>query len=121
MKTRERWELKGNVRKEGERKELASEKLHSSEYMQSYMRKMKELLGGTKVGIGDSIPVSEVSEIFKKSLIQGLEEVVGYKMCCRGKKGTAWCTQETKITVEEKRKSYKKMLQGCVPEEVKER
>lgn len=72
MKTRERWEFKGNVRKEGERKELASEKLHSSEYMQSYMRKMEELLGGAKVGIGDSFPVSEVSEIFKKSLIQGL-------------------------------------------------
>ncbi len=31
VKMRERWELKGNKKKEGERRELASERLHNSE------------------------------------------------------------------------------------------
>ncbi len=54
-------------------------------------------------------------------MVQATEEVVGYKTCRQGKKGTAWWTQEIKIAVEEKRKAYKKMLQRNVPEEVRER
>ncbi len=55
-----------------------------------------------------------------RSLVQATGEVVGYKTCRRGKKGTAWWTQEIKITVEEKRKAYKEMLQRNMPEEVRE-
>ncbi len=53
-------------------------------------------------------------------MIQATEEVVEYKACRRGTKGTAWWMQDIKIAVEEKRKAYKKMLQRNVPEEVKE-
>ncbi len=54
-------------------------------------------------------------------MVQATEEVVGYKTCSRGKKVTAWWTQEIKIAVEEKRKANKKILQRNVPEEVRER
>ncbi len=57
----------------------------------------------------------------QRPLVQATEEVVVYKMCRRGTKGTAWWTQEVKIAVEEKRKAYKKLLQRIVPEEVRER
>ncbi len=69
----------------------------------------------------DNACVSKVFEIFKRSLIQATEEVVGYKTCRRGKTGTAWWTQEIKIAEEEKQKVCKKMLQRNVPEEVRER
>ncbi len=68
----------------------------------------------------DNACVSELFETFKRSLIQATEEVVGYKTCWRGGRGTAWWTQEIKMAVEEKRKVYKKMLQRNVPEEVRE-
>ncbi len=54
-------------------------------------------------------------------MVQATEGVVGYKTCRRGKKGTAWWTQEIKIAVEEERKAYKKMLQRNVPEEKRKR
>ncbi len=41
---RERWEFKGNGRKEGERRELASMRLCNSEESQTYDRKVEELL-----------------------------------------------------------------------------
>ncbi len=69
----------------------------------------------------DNVCVIEFFVTFKRSLIQATEEVVGYKTCRRGRKGTAWWTQEIKIAVEEKRKAYKKMLQRNVTEEVRER
>ncbi len=62
--------------------------------------------------------VSDVSETLKKSLVQATEEVVGYKICGRGKKGTAWWKQKMKTAVEEKRKEYKKMLQRSVLEKI---
>ncbi len=68
----------------------------------------------------DHACVSKVFDIFKRSLVQVTEEVVGYKTCRRGKNGTAWWTQEIKTAVEEKRKAYKKMLQRNVPEEMRE-
>ncbi len=53
-------------------------------------------------------------------MVQATEEVVGYKICKRGKKGTAWWTQEIMAAVEEKRKAYKTMLQRNLPEEMRE-
>ncbi len=120
VRIRDRWEFKGNGRKEGERRELASERLHNSEESQRCERKVEELLSRVRVGMEDNACVSEVFEIFKRSLVQATEEVVGYKKCRRGKKRTAWWTQEIKIAVEEKRNAYKKMLQRNVAEEVRE-
>ncbi len=116
---RVRWEFKGKGKK-GERRELASERLRNSEDNQRYGRKVEELLSRAREGMEESACVSEVFETFKRSLIQATEEVVGCKTCRRGKKGTAWWTQEIKIAVEEKRKAYKKMLQRNVTEEVRE-
>ena len=48
-------------------------------------------------------------------------EVVGYKMQRGRKSGNAWWTNEIKDAVGKKLKAYKRMLQGNVPEEVKER
>ncbi len=116
VRMRERWEVKGNGKKEGERRELASERLCNSEDSQRYGRKVEELLSRA---MEDNVFVSEVFETFKRSFIQATEEAVGYRTCRRGKKGTTWWMQEIKI-VEEKRKAYKKMLQRNVPEEVRE-
>ncbi len=41
VRMRERWEFKGNGRKEGERRELASEKLRNSEESQRYERRCR--------------------------------------------------------------------------------
>ncbi len=109
------------MKKEGERRELASERLRNSEDSQRYGRKVEELLSRARVGMADNACVSEDFETFKRSLIQATEEIVGYKTCRQGKKETAWWMQEIKIAVEEKRKAYKKTLQRNVPEEVRER
>ncbi len=42
VRMRETWEFKGNGRKEGERRELASERLRNSEDSQRYGRKVEE-------------------------------------------------------------------------------
>ena len=97
-------------KKGGERRELASERLHNSEDSQRYKRKVEELLNRARVGMEENACVSEVSETFKMSLVQATEEVVCYKTYRRGKRGTAWWTQEIKVAVEEKRKAYKKIL-----------
>ncbi len=74
-----RWEFKGNGKKEGESRELASERLRNSENSLRYGRKVEELLNRARVGMEDNGCVNEVFETFKRSLIQAAEEVVGYK------------------------------------------
>ncbi len=69
VRMRERREFKGNGRKEGERRELASERLRNSEKSQRYERKVEELLSRTRVGMEENACVSEVFEIFKRSLV----------------------------------------------------
>ncbi len=50
VRMRERWEFEGSGRTEGERRELASEKLRNSEESQRYGRKVEELLSRARVG-----------------------------------------------------------------------
>ncbi len=50
VRMRERWEYKRNGQK-GERRELASERLHNSEETQRYERKVEELLSRSRVGM----------------------------------------------------------------------
>ncbi len=78
---RKRWEFEGNGRKEGERRELASERLHNSEESQRYETTVQELLSRARVGMEDNACVNEVFESFKRTLVQATEEVVGYKTC----------------------------------------
>ncbi len=44
VRMRDRWEFKGNGRREGERRELASERLRKNEESQRHGRKVEELL-----------------------------------------------------------------------------
>ncbi len=106
VRMRERWEFKGNKKKDGERRDLVRERLCNSEDGQRYGRKVEELLSRARVGMEDNACGSEVFETFKRSLIQATEEVVGYKTCRQRKKRTAWWTQEIKTAVEDKRKAY---------------
>ncbi len=64
VRMRERWEFKGNGRK-GERRELASERLHNSEENQRCERKVEEILSGARVGMEDNACVNETFETFK--------------------------------------------------------
>ncbi len=64
VRMRERWEFKGNGKKVGESRELASESLRNSEDSQRYGRKVEELLGRARVGMEDNAYVSEVFETF---------------------------------------------------------
>ncbi len=64
VRMRERWEFKENGKKEGERRELGSERLHNSEDSQRYGRKVEELLSRARVGMEDNACVSEVFETF---------------------------------------------------------
>ncbi len=59
VRMRERWEFKGNGRKEGERRELASERLCNSEDSQRYGRKVEELLSRARLGMEENACVSE--------------------------------------------------------------
>ncbi len=54
VRMRERWEFKGNGKKDDERRELASERLHNSEDGQRYGRKVEELLSRARVGMADN-------------------------------------------------------------------
>ncbi len=47
-------EFNGNGKTEGERRELASERLHNSEDSQRYGRKVEELLSRARVGMEDN-------------------------------------------------------------------
>ncbi len=62
--------MKGSGKREGERRELASERPCNSEDSQRYGRKVEELQSRARVGMEDSACVSEVFETFKMSLIQ---------------------------------------------------
>lgn len=63
--------------------------------------------------IGQNAGVTQVFKIFIKSMIRATEEMVGYKVCGRGKKRTAWWTSNIKEEVKEKKGGYK-MLQRNV-------
>ncbi len=63
VRMRERWEFIGNKKKEGERRELASERLRNNEDSQRYGRKVEELLSKARVGMEDNACVSEVFEV----------------------------------------------------------
>ncbi len=54
----ERWEFKGNEIKEGEKRELAIERLRNSEDNQRYGRKVEELLSRVRVGMEEDECVS---------------------------------------------------------------
>ncbi len=56
--------IKGNKEKEGERRELASERLHNSGDSQRYGRKVEKLLSRARVGMEDNACVSKVFETF---------------------------------------------------------
>ncbi len=75
LRMRERWEFKGNGKKEGERRELASERLCNSEESQRCERKVAEILSRARVGMKNNAYVNEVFETFKRSLVQATEEV----------------------------------------------
>ncbi len=66
VRMRDRWEFKGNGRKESERRELESERLCNSEESQRYERKVEELLSRARVGMEDNASVNEVFETFKE-------------------------------------------------------
>ncbi len=59
VRMRERWEFKENGKKEGERRELASERLRNSEDSKKYGRKVEELLSRARVGMEENACVSE--------------------------------------------------------------
>ncbi len=58
VRVRERWEFKENGKKEGERRELASERLRNNEDGQRYGRKVEELLSRARAGMEDNACVS---------------------------------------------------------------
>ncbi|KAK3893161.1 hypothetical protein Pcinc_003002 [Petrolisthes cinctipes] len=121
MKVRVKWEY--SRRDEGVRNKrvVASGKLDVEEYREEYKRRVGEALGDVRMGIGEGVGVNAVYEMFKMRVLRTAAEVVGYKSQKRGKKGSAWWTEEVKDAVEDKRKAYRRTLQRNVPEEVRER
>ncbi len=65
--------------------------------------------------------VNDVYDVFKGTMLEVADEVVGWRESGRRKKGNAWWTDEIKDAVERKNIAYKKMLQSILPEEVKAR
>lgn len=57
--------------------------------MEAYRRRVEDLLSEEGVRIEQKDGMSEVFETFKKSMRVTTEEVVGYKVCGRGKVGSA--------------------------------
>lgn len=84
------------------RKELANNSLHNDGFKQACWRRVEELLGNERVRRGQSVAVSVVFKIFRKSVIWATEKVVGCKICVRGKKRSAWWRDDIKEAVREK-------------------
>ncbi len=64
--------------------------------------------------------VNDVYDVFKDTVLEVADEVVGERERWR-KKGNTWWTDEIKDAVERKKRAYKKMLQRNLPEGVKAR
>ncbi|KAK3881607.1 hypothetical protein Pcinc_013953 [Petrolisthes cinctipes] len=120
MKVRVKWEY--CRRDEGENKrQVASGRLNDSEYREVYERRVGEVLEDARLSMGEGVGVNDMYEMFKTIVLKTTAEVVGYKSQKRGKKGSAWWSEEVKDAVKEKRKAYRRTLQRNVSEEVRER
>ncbi len=62
------------------------------------------VIRGVRVRRGQSAGVSEVFEIFRRTVIRAAEEEVGYKVYGKGKKGSTRWTDEIKKQLGRKRK-----------------
>ncbi len=65
VRMRERWGFKGN-KKKGERRELASERLHNSKDSQRYERNLEQLLSRARIGMEDNACVCKYVRIQRR-------------------------------------------------------
>ncbi len=71
--------------------------------------------------VGEEMSVNDVYNVFKGTVMEVANEVVGWRERKGRKKGNAWWTSEIKDAVEQKKRTYRKMLQRNLLEEVKAR
>ncbi|KAK4327054.1 hypothetical protein Pmani_002500 [Petrolisthes manimaculis] len=120
IRVRAKWEY-GRKDRGGNEREVANGRLNDVEYGEVYKRRVGEMLEDARLSMGEGVGVNDAYEMFKNIVMKTAAGVVGYKAQKRGKKGSAWWTEEMKDAVDEKRKAYRRTLQRNVSEEVRER
>ncbi len=68
-----------------------------------YRRKLSERLRGARARVGEEISVNDVCDVFKGTVTEVANEVVGWRGRKGRKKGSAWWTNEIKDAVEQKK------------------
>ncbi len=55
--------------------------------------------------MGEELSVNEVHDVFKSTVMEVADEVVGWRESEGRKKGNTWCTNEIKVAVEGKKRA----------------
>ncbi len=76
---RDKWEFCRKSGKEKRSKVLAKEKLDKEEVREEYRRKLSEMLRGTRVRVGEEMSVNDVYDVFKGTVMEVENEVVGWR------------------------------------------
>ena len=121
FKIRSKWEYGRSNGREERAKVLASGKMDRKEVREEYMKKVGERLSEARTTLEEEPSVNCVFGVFKEVVLAVAEEVVGYRLQRAGRRENVWWTDEIREAVEEKRRSYKRMLQRNVTDEIRVR
>ncbi len=76
---RDKWEFCRKIGKEKRSKVLAKERLGKEEVREEYRRKLSERLRGARTRVREGMSVNDVYDVFKDTLMEVADEVVGWK------------------------------------------
>ncbi len=79
MGGRDKWEFCRKSGKEKRSKVFAKEKLDKEEVREEYKRKLSERLRGTRMRVGEEMSVNYVYDVFKSTVTEVANEVVGWR------------------------------------------
>ncbi len=100
---RGKWEFCRKIGKEKKRKLLANERLGKEDVRQEYRRKLSERLRGAKTRVRGEMNVSDMYGLFKGTVMEMADEVLGWREGKGKKRGSAWWTNKIRDAVEGKK------------------
>ncbi len=86
-------------------KVLAKERVSKEEVRKEYRGKLSERLRRARTRGGEGMNVNDMYDVFKGTMMEVADEVVGWRESWGEKKGNAWWTNEIKDAVEGKKKA----------------
>ncbi len=76
---RDKWEFCRKTGKEKKSKVLAKERLGREEVREEYKEKLSERLRGARTKVGEGMSVNDVYDVFKGTVLEVADEVVGWR------------------------------------------